>query len=119
MFDSPILWFIWGYLSMSERVFVIVLLMFATDSICTTAYRLLEYATGRVTNLHGNITWSIGQVSDLFRFTWRMGTLALNCRAAPAAPAAAAAPALVFPQHNWQAPARAGARGRSPHARAA
>lgn len=72
MIDSPLFWFLWGYCDTSTKIFLGVVFVLAVNGACTSAYRLLSYAIDIVANLHGNVTWSIGQVTGLCMYMSRM-----------------------------------------------
>ena len=109
---SSLLTVIWGYLSLSEKICVVLAMLFVVHGMCVSLYWFLEPHTQRVCKLYTDIKWSLEQL-------WRpLMWMRRICGARMAAPALEMpGPPLAMPAWPPQvAPrAQAGARTRSPY----
>ena len=123
---SSLLTVIWGYLSLSEKICVVLAMLFVVHGMCVSLYWFLEPHTQKVRKLYTDIKWSLEQLWKPFMWMRRIyGARMPGPALALPAPALAMAgpglampgPALAMPAWPPQVAPRAqgSARARSPY----
>ena len=114
MFSSPVLTLLWSYLSFSEKVYLILGVVFAVHGMCASIYWVLATAVQKFSKVQTDILWSLEQIYTLLAWTGRVctGLRNRNVRATPRTLAAAPLAMPVWPPQVAHAQGRA--RRRSP-----
>jgi hypothetical protein len=124
MFSSSILTALWSYLSLSEKIIVILAIVFMVHGMCVSIFWFLEPHTQRVSKLYTDIKWSLEQLWKPLAWMRRICGARMPAFAMPAPPLAMPAPPLAMPGPPLAMPAwppqvapraQAGARARSPY----
>ena len=117
MSSSSILTVLWSYLSLSEKIIVILAIVFMVHGMCVSIFWFLEPHTQRVFKLYTDIKWSLEQLWKPLVWMRRFCGGRMPAFAMPAPPLAMPAPPLAMPAWPPQvAPrAQAGTRARSPY----
>ena len=71
MVSSSVLTVLWSYLSVSEKIIVLLAVLFMVHGMCVSLYGFLEPQKQRVCKLYTDIKWSLAQLSR--PFVWIYG----------------------------------------------
>ena len=100
MVSSSLLTVLWGYLSLSEKIYVVLAMLFVVHGMCVSLYWFLEPHTQRVCKLYTDIKWSLEQLWKPFMWMRRIYGARM-----PAAGLAMPGPGLVMPAPPLPMPA--------------
>jgi hypothetical protein len=119
MVSSSLLTLLWSYLSISEKIIVILAVLFMVHGMCVSLYWFLEPHTQRVCKLYTDVKWSLEQLWKPLMWMRRMCGARMPAAplATPGRGLAMPGPPLAMPAWPPQVAARGqgGGRARSPY----